>query len=118
MTELLFGGMLFPIPTPPRSCMTLTPTHPTPTFCNVLPRNPAVEEQAIDRIHRLGQLNDVSVKRFVVSETVEDKMLALQVRSRYHFYFRFQSIHLCLKRLFTLYAFKTIYLYQERSAQT
>lgn len=118
MTELLFGGMLFPIPTPPRSCMTLTPTHPTPTFCNVLPRNPAVEEQAIDRIHRLGQLNDVSVKRFVVSETVEDKMLALQVRSRYHFYFRFQSIHLCLKRLFTLYAFKAIYLYQERSAQT
>lgn len=43
-------------------------------------RNPAVEEQAIDRIHRLGQLNEVSVKRFVVSGTVEDKMLALQVR--------------------------------------
>ncbi len=43
------------------------------------PRNPAVEEQAIDRIHRLGQLNEVSVKRFVVSGTVEDKMLALQV---------------------------------------
>lgn len=42
-------------------------------------RNPAVEEQAIDRIHRLGQLNEVSVKRFVVSGTVEDKMLALQV---------------------------------------
>ncbi|CAM9160862.1 unnamed protein product [Scytosiphon promiscuus] len=40
--------------------------------------NPAVEEQAIDRIHRLGQLNEVSVKRFVVSGTVEDKMLALQ----------------------------------------
>ena len=42
-------------------------------------RNPAVEEQAIDRVHRLGQLNEVSVKRFVVAGTVEDKMLALQV---------------------------------------
>ncbi|CAM9686210.1 unnamed protein product [Ascophyllum nodosum] len=40
--------------------------------------NPAVEDQAIDRIHRLGQVNDVSVKRFVVAETVEDEMLALQ----------------------------------------
>lgn len=39
-----------------------------------------MEEQAIDRVHRLGQLNEVSVKRFVVSGTVEDKMLALQVR--------------------------------------
>ena len=59
--------------------MTLKHLTPTAAFRNVLPRNPAVEEQAIDRIHRLGQLNDVSVKRFVVSETVEDKMLALQV---------------------------------------
>ncbi|CAM9643640.1 unnamed protein product, partial [Choristocarpus tenellus] len=41
--------------------------------------NPAVEDQAIDRVHRLGQTLAVTVKRFVVADTVEDKMLELQV---------------------------------------
>lgn len=85
----------------------MTLKHPTltPAFRNVLPRNPAVEEQAIDRIHRLGQLNDVSVKRFVVSETVEDKMLALQVHLFQVLLLFWKNIrHICLKRPFTLYA--------------
>lgn len=42
--------------------------------------NPGVEEQAIDRVHRLGQTQDVIVKRYVVDDTVEDMILQLQQR--------------------------------------
>ncbi|RLN48531.1 hypothetical protein BBJ29_007408 [Phytophthora kernoviae] len=42
--------------------------------------NPGVEEQAIDRVHRLGQTRDVMVKRYVVNDTVEDMILQLQQR--------------------------------------
>ena len=34
--------------------------------------------QAIDRCHRLGQMKPVHVKRLVVSNTVEQRILALQ----------------------------------------
>ncbi|GLE00177.1 hypothetical protein PINS_up008904 [Pythium insidiosum] len=42
--------------------------------------NPGVEDQAIDRVHRLGQTRDVLVRRYVVRETVEDMILQLQQR--------------------------------------
>ncbi|KAF1315738.1 DNA repair protein rad5, swi/snf-related matrix-associated actin-dependent regulator of chromatin, partial [Globisporangium splendens] len=42
--------------------------------------NPGVEDQAIDRVHRLGQDQTVLVKRYVVDETVEDMILQLQQR--------------------------------------
>jgi SNF2 family DNA or RNA helicase len=44
--------------------------------------NPAVEEQAIDRVHRIGQTRNVVVTRFVVRDTVEERMLGLQSRKR------------------------------------
>ena len=44
--------------------------------------NPAVEEQAIDRVHRIGQLHPVKVTRFVVRGTVEERILELQERKR------------------------------------
>lgn len=40
--------------------------------------NPAVEEQAISRAHRLGQKRHVDVYRLVTKGTIEEKMLALQ----------------------------------------
>lgn len=40
--------------------------------------NPAVEEQAIDRVHRLGQLRPVQVYRLVMEGTVEERILDIQ----------------------------------------
>lgn len=40
----------------------------------------AVEAQAIDRVHRMGQLRDVSVTRFVVKDSIEGRMLRVQDR--------------------------------------
>lgn len=42
--------------------------------------NPAVEEQAINRAHRIGQDKKVMVYRFITSETVEEKIQQLQSR--------------------------------------
>ena len=44
--------------------------------------NPAVEEQAMDRVHRLGQEHPVVCTRFIVRGTVEERMLALQESKR------------------------------------
>ncbi|KAK4055576.1 DNA helicase rad5 [Microbotryomycetes sp. JL201] len=42
--------------------------------------NAAVENQAIDRIHRFGQSRDVYVTRFLIEHTIDNKMIALQER--------------------------------------
>ncbi|MFD0589919.1 SNF2 helicase associated domain-containing protein [Paenibacillus sp. GCM10027627] len=44
--------------------------------------NPAVEQQAADRAHRIGQKNVVQVIRLVAAGTVEDKMYELQQRKK------------------------------------
>jgi len=40
--------------------------------------NPAVENQATDRAHRLGQTKNVFVYKLVVAGSIEEKILALQ----------------------------------------
>ena len=40
--------------------------------------NPAVEAQAIDRTHRIGQKNQVMAYRLIARNTVEEKIRALQ----------------------------------------
>ncbi len=42
--------------------------------------NPAVEAQAIDRAHRIGQKNKVFTYKFITKNTVEEKILELQQR--------------------------------------
>lgn len=44
--------------------------------------NPAVEEQAIDRVHRIGQTRPVHVSRFRMIGTVEDKIYKICDRKR------------------------------------
>ena len=40
--------------------------------------NPAVEDQAIDRVHRIGQTNTVFVYRMVTVGTIEERIQALK----------------------------------------
>ena len=40
--------------------------------------NPGVEQQAIDRVHRLGQTRDVEIKHYIMRDSVEEKILLLQ----------------------------------------
>ncbi|KAJ5764348.1 DNA repair protein rad5 [Penicillium manginii] len=40
----------------------------------------AIEAQAIDRVHRMGQTRDVAVTRFVVKDSIEGRILSVQER--------------------------------------
>ncbi|MCJ8732393.1 hypothetical protein PDJAM_G00210880 [Pangasius djambal] len=44
--------------------------------------NPALEDQACDRIYRVGQCRDVTIHRFVCEGTVEDKISSLQEKKK------------------------------------
>lgn len=44
--------------------------------------NPAVEDQATDRAHRIGQTRPVTVYRLVAKDTIEDQILALHADKR------------------------------------
>ncbi|HEY9230431.1 MAG TPA: DEAD/DEAH box helicase, partial [Gemmatimonadaceae bacterium] len=44
--------------------------------------NPAVEAQAIDRAHRIGQTRSVIATRLVARDTIEEKILQLQAAKR------------------------------------
>ena len=44
--------------------------------------NPAVEAQAIDRAHRIGQTRHVFAYRLIARDTVEEKVLQLQRTKR------------------------------------
>ena len=44
--------------------------------------NPAVENQAEDRSHRLGQLSPVTVYKYVCSETIEERIDAILQRKQ------------------------------------
>ena len=44
--------------------------------------NPAVEQQAIDRTHRIGQTKNIMAYRMICKDTIEDKILQLQDKKR------------------------------------
>ena len=44
--------------------------------------NPAVEAQAVDRAHRIGQTRPVFAYRLIARDTVEEKIVSLQARKR------------------------------------
>mmetsp|Transcript_49794 Transcript_49794/g.42004 ORF Transcript_49794/g.42004 Transcript_49794/m.42004 type:complete len:122 (+) Transcript_49794:2741-3106(+) len=44
--------------------------------------NPSVEDQAVDRTHRLGQEKEVNVYKLMVEDTIEFKILKLQEKKK------------------------------------
>ena len=44
--------------------------------------NPAVEDQATDRAHRIGQERPVTVYRLIAEDTVEERILSLHEHKR------------------------------------
>ena len=44
--------------------------------------NPAVEDQASDRAHRIGQTRPVTIYRLVMRDTIEEKIVDLHARKR------------------------------------
>lgn len=44
--------------------------------------SPSIEAQAIDRVHRIGQTRPVTVTRFVIKNSIEERILELQDRKQ------------------------------------
>ncbi|KAJ8030290.1 Helicase-like transcription factor [Holothuria leucospilota] len=44
--------------------------------------NPAIEDQCFDRCHRLGQTKEVTVTKFIIKDSIEERMLQLQEKKR------------------------------------
>ncbi len=42
--------------------------------------NKAIEDQAVDRIHRIGQTRPVTVHRYLINDSIEERILAIQKR--------------------------------------
>lgn len=44
--------------------------------------NPAVEDQAFDRIHRLGQHRPIKITRMIIENSIESRILQLQMKKK------------------------------------
>ncbi|XP_023741321.1 putative SWI/SNF-related matrix-associated actin-dependent regulator of chromatin subfamily A member 3-like 1 [Lactuca sativa] len=44
--------------------------------------NPAVEEQAMDRVHRIGQKQDVKVVKMIAKDSIDERILLLQEKKQ------------------------------------
>ncbi|EGR32380.1 snf2 superfamily rad5 protein, putative [Ichthyophthirius multifiliis] len=68
--------------------------------------NPAVEEQAVDRIHRIGQKKDVNVIRFIMRNSIEERMIKLHEEKKHLFEITIASCQKDKKKEINLECFK------------
>ncbi|CAG2099976.1 unnamed protein product, partial [Medioppia subpectinata] len=61
--------------------------------------NPAVEEQAMDRIHRIGQFRPIKIYRIIIENSIESRILALQQKKRALFESTVDNDQAALQRL-------------------
>lgn len=57
-------------------------THANKVYVMEPQYNPAAEEQAVDRVYRLGQKRVVEVHKLIMKDSFEEKMLALQEKKK------------------------------------
>ena len=53
-----------------------------PPAADTADRNPAAEMQAIDRTHRLGQHKPIFATRFIIENSIEERILKLQEKKK------------------------------------
>lgn len=61
----------------------LTLTQATHVFLLEPSLNPAIEDQAVNRVHRIGQTCETYVHRFYMKNSVEEKILEMQRQKRH-----------------------------------
>lgn len=61
--------------------------------------NPAVEEQAMDRIHRIGQHRPIRIHKVIIEDSIESRILALQSKKKALFESAVENKHSALQRL-------------------
>ncbi|KAJ1502413.1 ATP-dependent helicase, partial [Coelomomyces lativittatus] len=44
--------------------------------------NPAAEDQAMDRIHRLGQYRPIRITRIIIQDSIEERIIQLQAKKK------------------------------------
>ena len=69
-------------PPPPPPCNSRTTTDQANIRLFFLGWAPAIEDQAIDRVHRLGQKRETTVWRLVMEGSVEERVLDIQQEKR------------------------------------
>jgi SWI/SNF-related matrix-associated actin-dependent regulator of chromatin subfamily A3 len=62
--------------------LNLTSWQPINSYWLIRGGAPAIKDQAVDRVHRLGQKRKCTVMRLVIEESVEEEVLEVQARKR------------------------------------
>lgn len=75
--------------------------------------NPTTEDQAVDRAHRIGQTRTVTVSRLTVKDTVEDRILSLQVLPHSVLEFRCLILSMQGSSIFVNFGFNWLICFQE-----
>ena len=61
--------------------------HPFPNYLlKSVHRNPMIEDQALDRVYRIGQKKEVTTTRYIVKDTLEEVCIGSDLNCFYQIY--------------------------------